>query len=278
MAKNLLQGIIKILLKYILPIVLLFVLFKINIYAGISGLIVLIAYSAYKYIPSYYAIKGSSAYSEGKLQEAAAWFKKSYETGRAKDNLVISYCYLLLKTGQFDLAYDILSKLLRKPLPFEQKMNAKSNLALAIWKKGSLNEAIQLLGEVHSQYENTNVYGSLGFMLILSGDLQKALDYNLKAYEYNDTNPVILDNLAHTYYLLGQYEESLEVFEKLMALSPAPSFAEAYYDYGLLLEKLGRQEEAVKMYEKADTFNLTSLSAITKEDIQNKLHGNTSGG
>lgn len=271
MTKNLAKSIINIFVKYVLPIILLFVLFKINIYAGITGLIILIAYTAYKYIPSYYAIKGSSAYSEGKLNEAVAWFKKSFETGRAKDNLIISYCYLLLKTGQFDLAYDILSKLLRKPLPFAQKMNAKSNLALAIWKNGSLNEAIQLLEEVHSEYENTNVYGSLGFLLILSGDLQKALDYNLKAYEYNDTNPVILDNLAHTYFLLEQYDKSLEIFQKLMALSPSPSFAEAYYDYGLLLEKLGRKEEAAKMFEKANTFNLTSLSAITKEDIQKKL-------
>ena len=68
-----------------------------------------------------------------------------------------------------------------------------------------------MLEEIIKTYETTTVYGSLGYLLILKGNLENALQFNLKAYEYNPSDKIIQDNLGQNYYLLGQYEKAKDI-------------------------------------------------------------------
>ncbi|MFU0801186.1 MAG: hypothetical protein ACFWUE_11115 [Xylanivirga thermophila] len=69
-----------------------------------------------------------------------------------------------------------------------------------------------MLEEVQRKYNNSRVYGTLGYLLIEKGDLDKALEYNLQALDYDDEDPVILDNLAQTYYFMGDIEKAKKYF------------------------------------------------------------------
>ena len=261
--------IINFIVKFVIPVILIIILFSYNGLLGLAALLLAIAFLLYKGRSSLFAYIGNLKYSKGSLEEAINWFAKAYGTGKARPSTTSSYAYLLLKNGKLDESETILNKLISSHPDKDSEMLAKSNLALALWKKGCLDEAISLLEAVINDYKTSTIYGSLGYLLILKGDLEKALQFNLEAHEYNDSNTVILDNLGQIFHLTGQYEKSAEIFEKL--LSKNPSFPEAYYNYGLLLLDVNQTEKAVEMMEKALDYKLSFLSTIKKEDIEQKL-------
>ncbi|MDF2987386.1 MAG: tetratricopeptide repeat protein [Eubacterium sp.] len=215
-------------------------------------------------------IKANKAYANGDVQGTIDNLEKAYRTGSAKSSVVTTYGYVLLKYGRLEEAMKIFDEQLRSPkLSNNELYDTQSNYALGLWKQGKLDEAIKLFEEIIPKYKNTSIYGSLGYLYNLSGDLEKALKFNLEAADYNSTGGVILDNLGQTYYFLEDYVKSKEVFTKLITLNP--KFPEAYYDYALVLEKLGDKEKCIEMLKNSQLYKLNYLSAITKEDIEKKL-------
>lgn len=263
--------IINFIVKFILPVIVIMILYFYNKIIGLTTLLLAIIYLFYNIRASVFANIGFRKYSKGNLEEATKWFERAFATGKAKPATTTSYAYLLLKTGRLEESEAILNKLISSRPGKDNEMFAKSNLALVLWKNGSLDEAITMLEEVIIDYRNSTIYGSLGYLLILKGDLEKALQFNLEAYEYNESNVVILDNLGQVYHLTGQYEKATEIFEKLLLKNP--SFPEAYYNYGLLLLDTNQTEKATEMMEKSlnYTHKLSFLSTVKIEDIENKL-------
>ncbi len=225
---------------------------------------------------NYFKFKTNKAYARGNSEETLYWLERVYKTGVAKPNAVTTYGYLLLKDGRLEQAMKIFEEQYNTPnISNSDYYNIKSNYALCLWKQGKLEEAVTLLEEIIPDYKNTNIYGSLGYLYNLQGDLEKALKFNLEALEYNSTGGVILDNLGQTYYLMGELEKAQDIFEKL--LTQKPKFPEAYYDYALVLEKLGDKEKAITMLKDAQQHKINYLSAVTKEHIETKLEQLTEG-
>ncbi len=257
------------LVKFLIPLIVIILLFSYNALLGLAAILLAIALLLYRNRPSLFAYMGGMKYSRGSLEEAINWFEKAYRTGKAKPATTSSYAYLLLKNGILDESEAILNKLISSHPDKDSEMLAKSNLALVYWKKGCLDDAVALLETVIQEYKTSTIYGSLGYLLILKGDLEKALQFNLEAYEYNEANTVILDNVGQVYHLTGQFEKSAEIYEKL--ISKNPSFPEAYYNFGLLLLDMGQVEKACEMLEKALNYKLSFLSTIKRENIEEKL-------
>jgi tetratricopeptide (TPR) repeat protein len=223
-----------------------------------------------KFVSQIYAIRASGAYQKGNVQETISWLDRAYKTRRAKVSIVTTYGYVLLKYGKLEEAIKIIEEQLSSTkLTDNERYDAKSNYALALWKNGQLDEAISLFEEIISHYKNTSIYGSLGYLYILKGELEKALQFNLTAYDYNNTSGVILDNLGQTYFLIGDLEKADEVFKKLMTMNP--KFPEAFYDYALVFDKMGDKEQCIEKLRNALLFKPNYLSAITTEDIESKL-------
>jgi tetratricopeptide (TPR) repeat protein len=218
---------------------------------------------------SLYTIKANITFNKGDARGSLDWLEKAYSTGMAKTEIVNTYAYLLLKSGDLDKSVSLFAELLSTPnLSDKNRLQIKSSYALALWKKGDLDSAIKMLEDVIQNYKTTNIYGSLGYLYILKGDLEKALKFNLEAYDYNNAG-VILDNLGQTYYMMGDYPKSEEIYKILIASKP--TFPEAYYDYALLLEKLDRKDEAIQNIKKALEYRTSYLSDVTKEQIEEKL-------
>ncbi|WP_027630293.1 tetratricopeptide repeat protein [Ruminiclostridium cellobioparum] len=219
---------------------------------------------------TYYILKANRAYTADNAEGTIKWMQMAYNTGAAKSNTVTTYGYLLLKNGRLEEAMKVFEDQLNSSKTTNNELyNIKSNYALGLWKQGKLDEAIETFENIIPNYKTTNVYGSLGYLYNLKGDLEKALAFNLEALNYNSTGTVILDNLGQTYYLMGEQEKALEIFNKLMALNP--KFPEAFYDYSLILEKLGDREKSIEMLRNAQNYKINYLSAVTKEDIDSKL-------
>ncbi len=263
------KGFAKVLFNFILPVVIIIVLFSNNFLYGLAALLIFLAYLLYTGRASLCTFIGGIRYSAGRTEEALKWFKRGYETQKAGVRSTVSYAYLLLKTGNVEESGLVLDKLLKGQLRREDELYAKSNLALVYWKKGELDAAVSTLEEVIQEYKTSSIYGSLGYLLILKGDLDRALEFNLEAYDYNSSNTVILDNLGQTYYLRGELDKSQETFETLLAKNPG--FPEAYFNYALVLVKLGQGEKAAELLKKALESKFSFLSDITKDIVEAKL-------
>lgn len=240
-----------------------------NILLGIILSIAFVLFILYNKRAYIYALFGTTSYSKGDMDKAIEWFRKANTIGISSPRTVISYAYLLIKKGNVDESESILTSLLNTKMSTDDEMLAKSNLALVLWKKGDLNGAAAILEEVIKDFRTTTVYGSLGYLLILKGDLEKALSFNLEAYDYNPSNAVILDNLGQTYYLICDYQKAEEIYGKLIPSNPA--FPEAYFNYALVLEKLGKTDAALKALKKSLDYKFTFLSTVTREEVEAKL-------
>ena len=255
--------------KWLAPLFVIIIAFSINALAGTGLILTWVAYLFYTNRAATYALIANIKYTRNGIEEALKWLKKAYESGNAKPKHGILYGYLLLKSGRIDEAEEILNKVVASKVDPDSEMLVKSNLALALWKRGRLEEAICLLEEVHTNFKTTNIYGSLGYLLIIKGDLDKALQFNLEAFEYNSSNSIILDNLGQTYYLRGEIDKAQEIYDKLM--SNNPTFPEAYYNYSLVLQKQGHMEKAFETLKKSLDFKLSYLSTVTREEIGTKI-------
>jgi tetratricopeptide (TPR) repeat protein len=182
----------------------------------------------------------------------------------------VSFAYLLLKQGRNEEAGEVMEHVMKgSGLKGNEEINAKSTMALVLWKKGDLDGAVEMLTDLHDKYKNSTVYGSLGYLLMLQGDYKKALGYNLEAYEYNGSDKVIQDNLGQNYYLLGEYDKAQEVYEKL--IEESPQFPEPYYFYGKVLIARGKLEEGLESMKKAMNYKFSFLSTTTMEEIEEEI-------
>lgn len=263
------NPLVKLIVYAAIPVAVIFLLFKFNIFAGFAGILAYIVMIILVNRTMYYRLRGQMDYQKGNYQKAAKWFGKGIDNKKAGVELKVHYGFVLLKSGRLEEAEKALTEAVKDSKTMDEKNLAKSNLALVIWKKGELDNAYAMLKEVIEEYKTTAIYGSIGYLAIEKGDLDEALKINLEASEYNPDNAIIQDNLAHLYHLRGEKEKAEEIFKKLMEKSP--HFPEAYFDYGKLLEDYERYEEAAAMYNKALSCTFSFNGTITKEEVQRCL-------
>ena len=87
--------------------------------------------------------------------------------------------------------------------------------------------------------------------------------------EYDNTDPVVLDNVAQTYYRMGDIEEAFTYF--IRAKEVKGDQADTLYYLGCIYQQKDQLEEAREVLEKALTCNISALSTISREHIEKKL-------
>ena len=206
----------------------------------------------------------------GNLEKARRYYGIGMEKDMTNPSFKLAYGVALLKSGEFEKARDVFRDVLLNRGYKESTRNmAKINLSLAYWKLGEIDTAIEMLKELHQKYRNSRIYGALGYLLIEKGDMKEALDYNLEALDYDDEDPVVLDNLGQTYYRMGRIDEAKKYF--LKAESIKDDQAATLYHLGCIYQQEGDNDKAKEKFLKALDCNINPLTTISREDIERKL-------
>lgn len=213
------------------------------------------------------------SYAKRDYEKSLQIFRIANKIGNLNNSNRLLYAYVLLRLGNVDEAQLELRRLLPYTKPqTADRYQVKNLLALTYWKQGNLPEAIEEMEEITANnYKNTMIYQNLGILYNLSDNKEKALTFNLEAFEYNSDDNIITDNLADAYAINGNFEKAAEVYTELLSRTPEPHFPEAYYGYGKVLIKLGRKDEGIKMIEKSLTKPFSFLSIRTKSEIEKLL-------
>ncbi|OQY32952.1 MAG: hypothetical protein B6241_09340 [Spirochaetaceae bacterium 4572_59] len=218
-----------------------------------------------KYWNFFLFVMGLQALKKGQYEKAVKYIKTASQSGmKAKHKLTCGY--VLLTRGLIEEADTILKPLLGTGEKRFSHKEARIYYSLLQWQKGELNSAVEALENLMKEgYITTILYTNLGFYLIEQGELQKALELNLEAHEYNDSSKGIMDNLGLNYIKLGEWEKAVPLYEKLMKTEP--TFPEAYFHSAQVLSQQGKQKEALETLTKGLQQRFTCISTVQKDSF-----------
>ena len=142
-------------------------------------------------------------YSRGDTDGAERLYERACKSGSPAAEHMLLYGYILLRKGKLRKASTVLASASMSAKKEAVKARIKAMRALVVWKEGDIDTAIEMLEEVIAEFKNSAVYQDLGLLYVLKGDKEKALSFNLEAYDFNSDDNVIMDNLAEAYALCG---------------------------------------------------------------------------
>ncbi|MBP3650338.1 MAG: tetratricopeptide repeat protein [Clostridia bacterium] len=217
------------------------------------------------------AQKARKAHQEGRTEEAMKLYQEVMDEGNKDPAVFLPYSVLLIRNGRYAEAREMLVKNQKLPMGPDQKNQLFVNYAACVYKMGELQKGIDLLERQHQKQPSGMIYETLGYLYIEAGDAEKALAYNLEAYEYDDEDAITLDNLGQIYYrMLGDKEKAKEYFEKAIEVKPGQIdtlYFLAQYDL-----EAGDTEAAKEKLEKAMEGRFSPLNHASKDMVQELLN------
>lgn len=213
-------------------------------------------------------------HQKGEIEKAKSEYAALYASGYIRASYMLPWSIVLLREGgeeNYKKVKELLAKAQKAPdMDASRRSDLLMNFAVADFKLGNVEKALELLERTHQNNPNGNTYGALGYMYIEAGMTEKALEFNLNALEYDDEDSVILDNLGQIYYrLLDDKEKALEYFEKAHELKPGQIdtlWFLSRYD----LEK-GDTEEAIEKLEKTLEGRFSPLNFVTADIVREEI-------
>ncbi|MBQ7785866.1 MAG: tetratricopeptide repeat protein [Clostridia bacterium] len=214
--------------------------------------------------------KAMVAHGKAEYDKAIKLYEEAYAKGMNQPRLLRGYSVLLIRTSQFDKALEVLKKMEKLPLQPKEKDDLYVNYAIILWQKGHLDRAMQVLDDIFRHNKSGMIYSIIGYLKIEQGNAEEALAFNQEALDYDDQDPVFLDNLAQTYYrLLGDKETAKPYFEKALTLKPAAIDTNYFLAHYAIDE--GDYDTARKHLETAKEGFFSPLNYATPQKIDEKL-------
>ena len=213
-------------------------------------------------------------HQKGKTEEAESMYESLYRDGVIFSGYMLPYSVLLLRSGRegvYQQVREMMVKAQNAPdLTADRRQQLLMNYAIAVWKLGDLPKAISTLEASHRKQVSSLTYQALGFLYIESGEKEKALAYNQEALEYDDEDPVTLDNLGQTHYrMLGDIASARQYFEK--ALNLKPKQIDTLYFLSMYDMDEGKYKDAEEKLETALQGNFSPLNHVDREKVEAAL-------
>jgi len=236
--------------------------------------LVLILIFKYPQILAYFAL---ISYEKRGKDTFKNLMSRAYLSGRVDPKSAATYSYILLRDGELEKSSEVLDY---AELTAHERMkwrkgrmkyyHVHSYRALILWKQGRLDDAAKLLlGLLDDDYRTSILYANLGWFLIKQEKYEDALKINLEALEYDRSN-AILDNIGLVYMKMGDLKKSREFYEEL--IDNNPTFPDAWYNFGCLLNSVGEYEKAQEMFLKSLSCNFSYLGTISKREVELAVH------
>ena len=210
-------------------------------------------------------------YQSGDIEAAKKLYEEALQSGLKDPRYILSYSVLLLRSGEYQKARELLVEQQNNPLlNAESKKQLFVNYAVCMYKLGDNDKAVRVLESQHQKDPSGLVYQTLGYLYVAAGNKEKALSFNQEALEYDDEDPITLDNLAQAYYRIEKDKATAkEYFEK--ALAQKPGQIDTLYFLAQYDIEDGSKEAAAQKLKKALEGRFSPLNYATKEMIEEQL-------
>ena len=229
---------------------------------------------------------GKTEEARAKHDEALKYYAQAYEAGLDRVGMLMSYGVLLMRRGEYEKAKEVYLRVHYKPgLSKDDRFDLRNNYSICLWRLGKLDEAIATIKRAAADNKTTLVYTTLGLFLILkadeTGDFSEAVAFNNEAYEYDDEDAAILDNLGFLHMTMEEYArregdvETVKAERKLAydyftrAHKLKPRQITTLYYLAKMLEEDGQKERAREFIDAALQGSFSSICPVSREDAEN---------
>ena len=144
----------------------------------------------------------------------------------------------------------------------ELRLKIRINRAIINMKLENINEAKVALEDINSNIRTKKIYQTLGYLYVITND-KKAESYNLEAYDYDNEDSIILDNLTQYYISNKDFKKARIYGEK--AYEENSSSVDILHHLALIEEHDKNMEKAKEYAQDMINAKITALSDITKE-------------
>lgn len=213
-------------------------------------------------------------HQKGDVAGARREYEALLAQGIYKPNFLLPYSVLLLRDGgeeNYLKVKKLLAKIQKAPeLSKEERSQLLMNFAVADWKLGNKQKAIDLLEASHRERPCGLTYQTLGFLYVDADQRDKALNFNTQALDYDDEDPVVLDNMGQYYYrLAGDKAQAKVYFEKARAIKPGQIDTLWFLSrYDL---EAGDKQAALEKLETAMEGRFSPLNYVSQEQVQGEI-------
>ena len=220
---------------------------------------------------SFKAQSAARKYQSGDVEGAKKLFEEAIAAGLKEPRSILSYTVLLLRSGEYQRARELLVQHQKNPLlNGESRRQLHVNYAVCMYKLGDTDKAIRVLEGQHKQEPSGLVYQTLGYLYVATGDQEKAIAYNQEALEYDEEDPITLDNLGQAYFLLTKDKETAREYF-LKALKQKPGQIDTLYFLAQYDLADGNKEAAAEKLTTALEGRFSPLNHVTEETIREQL-------
>ncbi len=246
--------------------------FKFNILLGFAVTVAIIAFAIYRSLPVFMQLRSRKYSADGDFKAARDILRKAASRPNATDDVKMEYSYILMRTGQFEEAEQIINVILSKPVDNNLRGRAILQRCLCYYKQNNLSEALSDAYELYNEgFRNMTLYGLLGYFKVLENPRsQETFDFCLEAYDYASDDRDICDNLLICYYSRGEYQKAKEISDSV--LENNPRFVEAWYHGAQIDVKLGDYKSAKEKLDKIDDCNRSYMTTISVEEVENLMN------
>ena len=212
-------------------------------------------------------IKANKLYASKNYEEALKLYRQTVTKENIPGFIINNYLIMELKYGDCTIAENYINSLSldNSKIKSADLLSINISKSLVAWKNNKTEEAIRNLKRLLEESETTYLYETLTSLLIVSNKIDDALTIINKGLNYNDSSDVLKSNFAEANYLLGNYNEAEEKFKALVDSNV--SFMEPYYYLGLILLNKQEKDAALKILNKATSFNDSLVSLVNCEKI-----------
>ena len=179
--------------------------------------------------------------------------RKETPSGSAREQLELGREYIL--EGKYSEAVSALSL----AVSLDPKLTEAHNLlGVAYDKRGFSERAKDSFERAVKLQEDADTLNNLGFSLYQNGNYRAAIDRLKRAAKLAPTDERILNNLGLAYCRLGKVDEAFKAFER--ATGPV----NGNLNTAKMLERFGREDDAIKYYEAARQIDPTNTIALRR--------------
>jgi tetratricopeptide (TPR) repeat protein len=213
---------------------------------------------SYLLLGQLYTVKHDSA-------KAEAEFKKAQEIEPASEDVVLNLARLYAESGDLKHSAEIITA-----VPADDR-TPKMEFAL-----GGTYEQLKDMKKAIAAYqrsvdldpENLDAVRALGQALLGDNQLEAALKQFNLLLEADPEDAAALNRVSEIERRQGKYAQALVTIRKARAKDP--NSLEAGYNEGLLLDVLGRYDDAIATYKQMDEATVHANGAYTPEEKQNR--------
>ena len=225
--------------------------------------------------------RGKVAEARAKYAEAMERYQKAYQAGCRKTGVLISYSVLMMRSGLFAEARELMKEIAQdKSMSEDTHFELRMNYSICLWRLGLTEKAIETARYAGNHCKNSTYYGALGTYLVdqagKTGEFEEAKAFLEEAMEYDDEDSETLDNLGEYHRLLslraeGEEREKLRKTAKsyfIRARKAKPSQITTLYALAKFCQEEGDIAKARELVDRAIIHSSSKICPVSMEDLQ----------